>query len=230
MKVIIVSLNLGGNLNRAVEYIIPSYLNYYIGGERCLLKLGKLSGKECPPNRRLKIFIGVFIVLLTYYVTTSTEPAGTASVSPVKQQVKQIKQSGLVNSKPVMPNGYQNEKVTRNPFALPPDMVAKNANKVSPSNLTPKNLPSDTPSVIQGSVLPKEALPSLRLTGIITSPDMRLAVIHSAGKSKSYQINDSLGTYKVAAISDDTVLLHGPSGPKVLNLDTVHKGEAKNAK
>lgn len=195
-----------------------------------MLKQLKLSGRENLPNRRLKIFIGVFAILLTYYITTSIELSETASAPPVRQQVKQIKQDGVSNSKPIMPNGYQNEKVTRNPFALPPDMVAKRTTNAAPSNLATNKIPSDKASMGQGPAEHKQALPSLRLTGIITSQDMKLAVINAAGKSKSYQVNDSLGSYTVAAISDDTVMLNGPEGTKVLTLETAHKGDSKHAK
>lgn len=198
------------------------------GVDSVLLKLPKKS-EVVAPNRRLRIIIGVGIlaIVIVYYVTSAAETTGSPTApAPVKQQV----QLNTATVKPVMPLGYKSETITRNPFALPPDLMPSKTTSMAPQPGAPiSNKPSVTDQI--SSAKPKDTLTNLRLTGIITSDNMRMAVINSGNKSKSYQINDFIGAHRIAEISDDEVIISGPGGERVLNLEASgRKGGDKNAK
>lgn len=198
-----------------------------------MLKLPKkeISAQEEQSKGRLKIIIGIGVIaiLLTYYVTLPNTQTVTSPSAPppVKQQVRQL---AVEKSQPIMPSGYQSEKVTRNPFALPADIIVKNDKTAPQSTASAGNQLHNQQTINLETKPAKKNMPDLRLSGLIISQDMQLAVIQADGKSKSYQINDSVGGYQIVDIDQDSVVLSGPDGQKVLNLESIHKGGGKNEK
>lgn len=181
---------------------------------------------------RLSIIFGITVLIIggAYFITSSNETVNPFITSAVTTQ--KIKPSTSSEPpKPEMPIGYQSSHENRNPFALPPEYVLKPHQTPSVSSQTIRENVVTSSPVATTTDLPKEPISNLRLTGIITSDNIRIAVIQSANKSKQYQVNDSVGAYKVTAINDETVILDGSIGPKVLILEAAtKKGGDKNAK
>ena len=174
------------------------------------------------------VAVGLVAIIITIYATSSE----------VAVQSNSNQQKANAPSTPVMPIGNQVMQVNqvaqtmRDPFAPAPDAKEQknDIDRGSPSvqNNIPINVSNNVPAIVPRTIVPSA---SLRLTGIVGNEEGRLAVIMSADKSQSYSVNDRIGTYKIVAIHDDSVILTNATGQLVLRFEaTRQKGDNSSAK
>ena len=187
------------------------------------------------------VAIGITAIIITIYATTSE-----VTVQSIAPDNNSIQQTANPPSRAVMPIGNQVMQVNqvaqtmRDPFALAPDAKEQknDIDRGSPSvqnnipdnnkNNVPTNVSNNVPAIAPRTIVPSA---SLRLTGIVGNEEGRLAVIMSADKSQSYSVNDRIGTYKIVAIHDDSVILTNATGQLVLRFEaTRQKGDNSSAK
>lgn len=172
--------------------------------------------RELTPQRRL-IFasgIGIITMFLVLYDPSAPEVVMAPQISPNQSESQEI-------AKPVMPQGYQPEQsggTTRDPFALPPGL------RQSERSAAPADQPVKADSTVAKDKVKQKARknsggPAIRLTGIASSDGVKTAVIRISGKSKAYRINETVGVHRLAAIGDDSAILDGPDGERILRIE-----------
>lgn len=61
------------------------------------------------------------------------------------------------------------------------------------------------------------------LTGVIAGQDSRVVILRQGTISRSYRVGETAGSYRVAAIGNNTATLEGPTGTIVLTMGKVMK-------
>lgn len=188
------------------------------------LDLKKIANKQYHFTGRERLLIivaiGVIVFCALLYGTNSNVAVEESTVPKTnsKQTVNTAIQVAPINPA---------EQVIRDPFAKPPDSQEQR------NNFTANNSPlisNNVPGKLQGNV---PTLPSgnLKLTGIVGTADQRLAVISTGNKSRSYSLNETVGSYKLLAINNESVVLKNASDKLVLRLETARqKGDNNSAK
>ncbi|MPM40067.1 hypothetical protein SDC9_86705 [bioreactor metagenome] len=174
------------------------------------------SFANMPLRRRLLILVSCGVVLLgvNFYPSNSSKNE-VAAVAPVLQTNAV---SARPNIKPAMPTGYQITPLTRDPFSLPPELTqTSGTNAIHPNERGYSAAQAYSQSKTNVS-------DNYRLTGVATAGGTRVAVIASDGKSKPFRVNESIGSYKISCIDSTSVTLTGPSGKRILRLDSVKEG------
>ncbi len=118
-----------------------------------------------------------------------------------------------ISVKPAMPKGYQPEFAVRDPFLAPPEYR-------QPDNGANKNILSaeNTPSTVKAKPHSSSKQPNARLSldGVVGGGNARVAIIRYGGNSRSYQIGDFIGPYRLTAVDEDSATLWGPDDKLVL--------------
>lgn len=181
------------------------------------MKLPAFSRKLNPRERLLIIMAaGVVLIGAAYAMLDSEEGVATQVPSKVSANVADAAQ------RPVMPKGYQPDMKVKDPFAAAPEYVpplppAKAAdigkNTVSDTGVnTPRTVPQKTAEQTKAS------LPEVRLTGVAGADGSYVAIIQMGNKSQPYAVNETVGPYRVIAINENSAVLNGPEGQKVIQL------------
>ncbi len=180
------------------------------------------SLKKMTKRERLMILLGsgIIIIYLLFYVIPSEQVIVTPTV-PIKKAAVPVK---VPTNSIVMPFVPQKEQTMRNPFAIVPE-IKEQKDTISPTSQSSGNLVG----IEKNSI--KQEKEILKLTGLIGTPDNRLAVIRSANNSKAYQKNAFIGSYQLIATNEDSVILENNEGQIVLRLGAAtQKGGSKGAK
>lgn len=165
-------------------------------------------------GQRISVVVLFFMLMtgIVYYsfIDTSERPVVTIPGSQVAVD--------SVSAKPVMPKGYQPEVAVRDPFLPPSEYRQKDDNKGNQTN----NLISSTnvPSGANGSKRSVSKRPdaSPELVGMVGGGGAKVAIIRYDQGSRSYQVGDYIGPYRLANMDDDSATLWGPDGRLVLIL------------
>lgn len=180
------------------------------------MKLPAFSRKLNPRERLLVIMAaGVVLIGVAYAMLDSEEGVATQVPSRVSANVADAAQ------RPVMPKGYQPDMKVKDPFAAAPEYVppakaadiGKNAAPyTSDQGITPRTVPQKTAEQT------KSSLPEVRLTGVAGADGSYVAIIQMGNKSQPYAVNETVGPYRVIAINENSAILQGPGGQKVIQL------------
>lgn len=154
--------------------------------------------------RKLGLATGLLALIAgTVYFSSDTQ----ASLKPPKP-VPPVKVSSVQSTKSTMPNGYNPSLVIRDPFAAPdyarPQTVAK-------PSAPQRNSSAAAPKV-------QKAIPPA-LSGIVSAGGKNTAILAYGGESRSYNVNEYAGAYKIIAIYPDKVLLSSPYGRLTLTME-----------
>lgn len=177
------------------------------------------------------VAIGIMAILITIYATSSN-----VAVEPTLP-INNAQQTATISSKSVLPAGTQMipvnpvEQTMRDPFARPPEAKEQKNDGERSLPVIQNTIPSNISAMIPKKIAPSMSHENLRLTGIVGTADQRLAVIMSANKSRSYSVNEVIGTYKLMSINNDYVILTNADGNLLLRLEpTGQKGDNKSEK
>lgn len=193
------------------------------------------SFRELTPQRRLMLIsgIGVIAILFALYYPSEPEVVVAPQISPSQDAKNQI-------IKPIMPVGYQQGQTnqsTRDPFALPPGLQSPQGQTLPQQIASPANHSTQAVPAISGGKKDVKSgqgsnVSDIRLTGVASADGVKVAVIQSAGKSKTYQLNEAVGAYRLVGIDNDSVVLNGPGGERILRIEAASQkgGDKKNAK
>lgn len=144
-------------------------------------------------GQRKRVLVAGVLVTAAWILYPSSEPPAATPTPVVKPTVAAGKQ-------PVMPKGFQQQSVIRDPFQQPQPVLPGRP---------------DTDAAADGSTSIAAPLP-LRLTGIAIGNGTAAAILESKADSRSYRVGDYAGRYQIRDITRDTVLLDGPDGRHVL--------------
>ena len=168
-------------------------------------------------RERLMLIVGVGVIVfaITMYVNPS-EVAVESTVPPnmVGKTVTNTDKTVLPIGEPIAQVAPGNQPL-RDPFAKAPEINKNPAPVSAPAihNNVPNTLPK-VPSVLPNAPVTNIPQRDFKLTGIVSAGNHHLAVIMSGNKSKSYDVNDAIGAYRITAITNDYVVLTG-SGQKI---------------
>lgn len=173
----------------------------------------KLNSRE-----RLLVILAAGVVLMgaAYAMLGLEEGVATQVPSRVNTNIADAAQ------RPVMPKGYQPEMKVKDPFAVAPEYVPPAKAADIEKNAVPRA--SDTgistpPTVPQRTAeQTKASLPEVRLKGIAGADGNYVAIIQMGNKSQPYAANETVGPYRVIAINENSAVLNGPEGQKVIQL------------
>ena len=102
----------------------------------------------------------------------------------------------------------------RDPFAVPSDFVtAPKTTEATGSGRTGATYSSNS------SLNSSQRDPRPQLTGVVVAASGGSAIIQYGANSQSYQRGDYVGSYRVAAIGQESVTLQGPGGPITLRME-----------
>lgn len=195
------------------------------------------SFRELTPQRRLLLIAGIGAIAILFALYFPSEPEVVVAPNINISSAQDAKNRSL---KPVMPAGYQQEQTNqnaRNPFALPPGLEPL-PGQAQPQQPPPANASAHSAPAAPGTSGDKKgrskqmpASLTFRLTGIASADGAKVAVIQSGGKSKTYQLYEDIGAYRLVEISDDFVVLNGPDGERVLHVEAASPkgGDRKGA-
>lgn len=185
----------------------------------------KTKQYQLTATQRLMVVVAIGLIAIIIAIYTTTSEVTVQSIPPDNS----FQQQATPLSKPVMPIGNQMfsinqvEQTIRDPFAKPPEAKEQrnDTDRGLPfiQNNIVKNIPSNVPTTVPKTIVPSIPSDNFKLTGIVGNAERRLAVIMSANKSQSYSLNDVIGTYKIVAINDDSVILKNTTGKLVLRLE-----------
>lgn len=155
-----------------------------------------------PRQRILAIAAAAVFVLAAVNFLIAAEEQKSGEVSSVPNR------SSPAPPRTVMPRGYQQEAVIKDPFAVP---------KAYQKPAIPAGSAVNTPH--QNAAVPKsgKAVKPV-LTGIVAGRSKQLAIIEYQSQSRTYQVRDQFGPFVVAAIFEHSVVLEGPEGRLTLTL------------
>jgi len=169
--------------------------------------------------------IGIIVLLVSLYImnpseVTPNDPNSNANVHKAGQ---------------VVPNKTDNQvtepsESIRNPFAATPESGAEN-HEFSPLLPGPSPTIPNAPANTYGSVPNSNfnmSTSNLQLAGVMGNGYRRLAVIKSGDKSRSYGLNEFVGTDKIVAITDNYVVLTNGDRKIVLRLESAGQKEGNN--
>lgn len=182
------------------------------------MKMPAFSRKLNPRERLLVILAsGTVLIGAAYVMLDSAESVATRMPSKVSASTADAAQ------RPVMPKGYQPEMKVKDPFAVAPEYVPPAKASDIERNAAPRtaNPNIHTGSVSQGAVAAKKtktSLPEVRLTGIAGAEGSYVAIIQMGNKSQPYAVNELVGPYRLIAINENSAILKGPDGQKVIQL------------
>lgn len=130
--------------------------------------------------------------------------------------------------KPAMPVGYQPGMTVKDPFAVAPEYVPPLQQKQTdpgvrntPAHNANEGVHNNTGAASHqaGSAeRAKPKLPELRLKGVAGAEGSYVAIIQMDNKSQPYAVNEAVGPYRLVAINNDSAILNGPDGQKVIQL------------
>lgn len=103
----------------------------------------------------------------------------------------------------VLPQGYNPNAVIRDPFAIPIQYQQQ------PNVAIPAGVGRD-----QQTGKTREALPVVQ--GIVGAGTAKAAILSTGSESRSYRVNERVGSYVITAISNNSVTLQGPEGTVVV--------------
>lgn len=165
------------------------------------------------------VVIGAITVYVILYVINWETVVKPAALKANAKKILDIpRQSvGLIGSKVAQIN--QVYQTIRDPFAkLPEAQQLKNDGLLLIPNKATSKMPISVP------ILPLSER-HLKLTGIITAANEHLAVIMWENKSKSYGLNEMIGTYKLVMITSDSIVLENTNERLLLKLEAARKKE-----
>ena len=122
----------------------------------------------------------------------------------------QLPGSPAAQTQPQLPKGYVPGQVLRDPFAVPPEY------QKSKQPLLPGRDATEKTGIVPSGQGAKAAPPVLM--GVVGSEGTWRAIIHYAGESRSYAVNEYAGSYLIQTITLDSVTLHGGGSPLVLTV------------
>lgn len=193
----------------------------------------KLTAKE-----RLMAIIGIGIVVLGVTVYISTSDVAVESITPSNDKIQKVVPPPSIPSvtigKQVVPVSPTVEPGVRDPFSKPPEInIQKNGENSSLpviQNNIPNNIPNTVPSMVPKNTF-QNSVPQqdFKLTGIVSGGNTSLAVIMSGSTSRSYGINDRIGSYRLTAINGNDVILTNGNGKVVLHLESFGQKEGKTS-
>ncbi|EIW18293.1 MULTISPECIES: hypothetical protein [Pelosinus] len=182
-----------------------------------LKQLEKLTAKQ---RLRIMFVIGVTAIIVTFFFIPSKHLVAPSVVN--KTTTPTVRNTDKV----VMSVEHQhNGQLKRDPFASP-SIVTDNL-KTQKDNTSPakSNNESVTAANPTSSLNRKE---KIRLTGIINTKNQHVAVIQSDNKSKTYQLDEFIGTYQLISIQEDSIILKSGNSQMFLSLEPAGKGRVLN--
>jgi hypothetical protein len=151
-------------------------------------------------QRRGALLTGVFVVAAWFVY-----PFFRQSSAPVQSPaLLAVKPAAVSDNRPVMPQGFRQQFVIRDPFLMPQEALPPNA--VASSNKG------------NGSAAASPLAPMYRVTGIAIGNGTAAVILESNAGSRSYRIGEYAGQYQICDITADAVLLAGPDGSHLLNM------------
>lgn len=162
-------------------------------------------------SKWLMLTCWLLMSVAVYFVWVPGWAAVSGSISDISQQdntnmVQEVQQL-------ILPNNYNNmtNNLMRDPFAVPKEF--------QPVTTPVSRQQPNAAGLAPGVTSPKTPDIQLILVGIVSGGGNNVAIIKSAGNSRSYQIEDYVGTYQLVAVEKKSVTLQGPQGRKVLTLE-----------
>lgn len=186
----------------------------------------KLTAKE---RLLVIVTVGMMALGITVYISPTDVPGDTApeTTATVAKQATTETPLAATAEQQSIPVTVQKD-ANRDPFAKPPEATTSKSppsSSVPPlQSKGPKSFPTMTPKNTAPSNAPQQ---NFKLTGIVSSAGRSMAVIMSGSQSRSYDINDMIGTYRLKAINGDNVVLANANNNIVLRLESVARKEGK---
>lgn len=176
------------------------------------VKIKKLDAKQ-----RLIVItiVGLLVFIVALYRSDIAQQVTIDGSLEKKNLVEQARVQAAPAA-PVLPKGYNTPAVKRDPFSLPPEMQTSVGTTPSVTAAVNSNGSANRSN---GAVKTKDPIEDFKLTGIAGAGSKRLAVIRSGNNSRPYQLNERLGDYKLIAINEESVVLVGPTGERMLYLE-----------
>lgn len=186
--------------------------------------LKTLTTKEYQLNKkqRFMVIAGIVITVILITIYMSQSEVAVEPTLPINQ-VQPI--TAAANNK-VIPMGNPVNQVNqmRDPFSQLP-AIKEVKIQTDPSvpiiqNNLPRNMPGNVPPMVPKQVGVSPSQENLKLTGIVSIADQAVAVIMVASKSRAYKINDFVGAYRLADISQDAIILTDGNRTQVIHLES----------
>ena len=150
-------------------------------------------------QRKAVLLAGVFVVAA--WVAHPFFVQSSASVQPSAPLA--VKPAAVSDNRPVMPQGFQQQFVIRDPFQIPQEALPPNA--VASSNNG-------------SSVAASPSAQMYQVTGIAIGNGTAAVILESSAGSRTYRIGEYAGQYQIRDITADSVLLVGANGSHVLQM------------
>jgi len=175
-------------------------------------------------KKRLLILalFAVVAIAVTLILTETQEPA-QQSVLPASTGLQSSFQPNSSNAAgksaaPVLPIGASSTGRTMRDIFSPPAeyaaLLAASNRGVSPEGAVQPG---------SGTQEPFSAGPAPVLAGVIAGQDTRVVILRQGAISRSYRVGETAGSYRVAAIGNNTATLEGPTGTIVLTMGKLMK-------
>jgi len=162
------------------------------------------------------VLAGVSLYLPSEELTTGNRPVGSSGSLQPKESIPPLA------AKSAQPQAFA--AVLRDPFSVPqgygtavPAPQYPQSGDPSYSSNSSNYAPAptfDTTGTFTGGNVGS----TLKLTGVVGAGSNRAIIIRSGSASRSYHINDQVGSYEIVSIGDRSVTLEGETGQKVLRL------------
>lgn len=187
-----------------------------------------LTAKE-----RLMVIIttGIIVVAITMYISRSEVTVESTLPQDTSEKIVTNANKTQVPTGEMLAQVNPGTQPLRDPFAKPPE-VDKNPMPLSapPIHNNPNALPNMAPSVVpHNTAVTNIPQRDFKLTGIVSDGSHHLAVIMSGNKSNSYGVNDAIGAYRIAAITNDYVVLTSNGQKITLRLESFRQKEGTSS-